>query len=699
MKSKKELELSLIEDRLFNQADKFQLLKYVSESKYVNDLAILVAMRLDKDEWGNYSTIASEIVRSVGLFPYLIEGRDVSLSSDMTKEYHKSLTRGAYFHKAQKSVLSRLLRGNSVILSAPTSFGKTFIVEELLLSKKYQNVMIVVPTIALIEEIRRKVKDLGIPHNRVSFTNQKFSDQNIFILTQERAHEILSRIKNEIGELDLLIIDEFYKIDKNLLSKNESSSRSDLLSVVYREYSNISKQLYLLGPYLNKANGFDTQRHEPIWIKYDNHITYQEIIRKKADKMNTRGEQTRKIVESEENDVLVYCSSPDQVRKLFKNHLSDIFESNSKNDDLISWVSANIADSWYLVDALKMGIGIHHGRLPRFLSQEIIRRFSDGRIRVLLCTSTIIEGVNTSAKSVVIYNNSRAFSKGYLTFMNIAGRAGRMFKHFFGRVYCFEIPSSADQVEVNDPIGVNENNENLSLLNLLDDTLLTKKQKTDVEEYRAETLIPIELQKQNHFIEIELQEKTIGDLRNTDLEQINLLRGPELSREQIIYLYKLVGSLGYNIASKVKSGNIDKGCYRAAVLTQSFFAEGIKGLAKSMNREHAINDDSIEEAFNFTRNVIGYDIPRYLRALNRLIEYVFGEEYSGSLEPFSNRLEFLNTEPVYIQLEELGLPVDFSKRHRLGSDTIEHASQDVRVRVNRLNGFDKYVANNFLNTY
>lgn len=695
------LATKLLDDNAFAHSDKFSLLNMISRSKQANDLAILVAMRIRANEWGEYKEIAIDMVRAAGLFPYLTDTDSLSLRNLIAKNYFRSPSgRDAFMHRAQYSVLAKLLRGESIILSAPTSFGKTFIVDELLLSGKYDNVMIVVPTIALIEEIRRRVKRLELPHFRISFSGQGLSDKNIFIVTQERAHEMLEAITHELGELDLLVIDEFYKMDKQLLSKEEKNSgdRADLLSVVYREYSSHSKQVYLLGPHLNGANGYDTKRHKPTWIELDNNTTYLEFIRKKADHTNSRGAITKQIIQDEKSDLMVYCSSPDQIKLLYNNYLKNIFESNDDNSDLIAWISENIASNWYVVDALRSGIGIHHGRLPRFICQEMIRRFEDGRVKVLLCTSTVIEGVNTNARAVVIYNNSKAFSAGYLTFRNIAGRAGRMFKHFRGKVYCFEEPIRENSIEVNDPIGTDSSDASPSLLNLLDEEHLSQKQKDNVKEHRTTTDIPLYLQRLNHFISLDQQEKTVSTIKSQYASVLSGIRGPELTRNQIIVIYMLISMLGLSMSRLVRSRDEERGAYRAAALTQAFLAEGTIGLAKGMRQDGQINDETIEQALEFMRNAIGYRLPKYVRALDRLKEYALGPG-SGALDPFANRLEFLNTEPIYVQLDELGLPIELSKKYRLPSESLDQAAKAVERIRNSLNGFERYVVDNFIESY
>ena len=62
-------------------------------------------------------------------------------------------------------------------------------------------------------------------------------------------------------------------------------------------------------------------------------------------------------------------------------------------------------ENWDLIYALKNQIGIHNGKFPKYFQREIMSLFNDGAMSTLFCTSTIVEGVNTNAKTVVVYNN------------------------------------------------------------------------------------------------------------------------------------------------------------------------------------------------------------------------------------------------------------------------------------------------------
>lgn len=60
-------------------------------------------------------------------------------------------------HPEQRKVLELIKKNRGLIFSAPTSFGKTFIVFEYICRAQPQNVVMVVPTLALIDEYKQKI--------------------------------------------------------------------------------------------------------------------------------------------------------------------------------------------------------------------------------------------------------------------------------------------------------------------------------------------------------------------------------------------------------------------------------------------------------------------------------------------------------------------------------------------------------------
>jgi replicative superfamily II helicase len=125
----------------------------------------------------------------------------------------------------------------------------------------------------------------------------------------------------------------------------------------------------------------------------------------------------------------------------------------AKVNDMSEWIDENFGEGWELRKAVASGVGVHHGRIPRSLASQFVRMFNNGALPILICTSTLIEGVNTAAKSVLIYDKQIARKDyDFFTFSNIRGRAGRLGQHHAGSVYLFHAPPEEQTVEVEPPL-------------------------------------------------------------------------------------------------------------------------------------------------------------------------------------------------------------------------------------------------------
>ena len=68
--------------------------------------------------------------------------------------------------------------------------------------------MIIVPTIALMDEMRRRLqRKFGYYYKIITTTDAALAERNLFIFPQERAIGYVEIITS----LDLLVVDEFYK--------------------------------------------------------------------------------------------------------------------------------------------------------------------------------------------------------------------------------------------------------------------------------------------------------------------------------------------------------------------------------------------------------------------------------------------------------------------------------------------------------
>lgn len=138
----------------------------------------------------------TDLVESAGFYPYLEKEKNklalTSTASLIRKEAHKSKNlENCYFHEEQKIINEILNAKKNLIVSAPTSFGKSLLIQEIVASKRYHNIVVIQPTLALIDETRKKLRKYSDDYKIIVRTSQNYSEEkgNLFLLTAERVME------------------------------------------------------------------------------------------------------------------------------------------------------------------------------------------------------------------------------------------------------------------------------------------------------------------------------------------------------------------------------------------------------------------------------------------------------------------------------------------------------------------------------
>lgn len=401
-------------------------------------LADLFERRSDIKE---FAEAFSALARSSGLWNY-IDKETSSRSEAIVAEMAEIPELNIVLHREQQGALASLLQGNNLILSAPTSFGKSILIDALLLHPQYHRVAIILPTIALLDEFRRRlVRRFGSRFDILTHHSETSErDHVIFLGTQER---LINR--EDMGHLDLLVVDEFYKLDPS-----RRDERSITLNAAVYRLLNRSRQFFFLGPNIDQVNFSGDGK----WLFSFLRTRFSTVAVDTYDLGAVEDKKARLFTEIQRTEnwpALVFVSSPDRANALAQ----EVSQLPKVGDgaELAAWMSEYYGPQWPLVAAVDAGIGVHHGRVPRALASRFITMFNRGDLPVLLCTSTLIEGVNTAAKSVLVYDK-KIDRKNYdfFTFSNIKGRAGRLGQHHVGQVYLFHAPPSAEDVEITAPL-------------------------------------------------------------------------------------------------------------------------------------------------------------------------------------------------------------------------------------------------------
>ncbi|WP_273281343.1 DEAD/DEAH box helicase [Pseudooceanicola atlanticus] len=391
------------------------------------------------DELSCFKELSSSLARSTGLWNYIdVNNADIS-DALVAEAVTAPELDGITFHREQIVALNALLAGRNLILSAPTSFGKSLLVDALLATGEYKRVAIVLPTIALLDEFRRRFQNRFYGRFDVVMHQSEVStDQpTIFLGTQERLIH-----REDLGELDLTVVDEFYKLDPA-----RRDDRSVTLNAAVYKLLKRSKQFFFLGPNIDKVSisadarwNFEFLRTRFSTVAIDT-LDLQAVPDK-------RDRLIEEIGEEENWPALVFVSSPDKANKL----AIELSEKMAVSEDAIgfsAWLKSNIGPNNFLSEAVEYGFGVHHGRIPRAIAARMVRLFDEKKIPVLLCTSTLIEGVNTAAKTVMIFDKKiNRDDYDFFTFSNIRGRAGRLGQHHVGRVMVFNDTPEHTELEV-----------------------------------------------------------------------------------------------------------------------------------------------------------------------------------------------------------------------------------------------------------
>lgn len=628
------------------------------------------------------------LVRNVGLFPYMVNHRqNMSLLDQMALELHRASSLGdaTIFHSLQAKVFNILMEGRNVVLSAATSVGKSLVIDAIIATQRFRTVVLIVPTIALIDETRRRLsRKFSSTCSIITHPSQKSDPalNNIYVLTQER---VLQR--DDLLNVDIFIVDEFYKLD---LDSDSDQSRAIDLNLAFHKLSRARAQFYLLGPNITSVIGLDN--YDFVFVASDFSTVAVDIIQYDLPfNGSARMDKLIQLCQEIFTPTIIYCQSPGSANLVADAMIKEGgFELNDDTAQLAKWIEENFHPEWDICRAIRFGIGIHHGGVPRALQQQFIKLFNERKIRFLICTSTIIEGVNTSAENVIIFDrrkNKKVID--YFTYKNISGRAGRMGQYFVGKVFMLEAAPKVEDLTVTFPIGSQDESSPLSLLMELDQDSLSELSKSRLNRaYQHQNLLSKETLIANRQIPVEVQTKIAERLlSNTAFfsDRLNwrgIPTGPELETACEL-LYEFIGG------HVLKDYNIHSG---ASLAWHINFLRIEKNLPKYLKHSAADRRDnqSLSNAINislrFIRNIVSHRLPRDFMVLSRIQADVFSAlgKSAGDFSFFSGQLECTFIDPLLFALDEYGIPTQISVKL---ADLVLPADDlnDVLLRLRRIN--------------
>lgn len=395
-------------------------------------------------------------------------------------------TTGTWFqvNDFQQSFWTNASRAGWLSASAPTASGKTFLVLQWLADQlganKVKIAVYLAPTRALVSEVETTLRNVigdtkqvevsSLPLRSKYDSAQLKSSRLVLVLTQERMH-LLANVLAESFLIDLLIVDEAHKVGDDgrgviLQDAIERASRA-----------NPSMRLAFISPATQNPEELLADAPvgvEAVAVSSDAPTVLQNLLLARQ----VSGKPRSWVLEARQQDAHVpigsinLASTPASFIKRLAFIAAAVGErggtlvyANGAADsediaDLISQLRpksvpddidpelAALADlsrkgvhpQFRLAALVEKGVAFHFGNMPSLLRLEIERLFRSGKIHFLVCTSTLVEGVNLSCRTIVVRGPRKGKGNPMEPhdFWNLAGRAGRWGDEFQGNIICID---------------------------------------------------------------------------------------------------------------------------------------------------------------------------------------------------------------------------------------------------------------------
>jgi superfamily II DNA/RNA helicase len=366
--------------------------------------------------------------------------------------------------------------------SAPTASGKTFLVLQWLtdqmLSSDVRIAVYLAPTRALVSEIESNLLSLLGRDSKIEVSSLPLRDKFditraggrrlILVFTQERLH-LLANILADAFFVDMLIVDEAHKIGDNqrgviLQDAIERASRANpALKVMFISAATQNPE-ELLADAPDGARRVAVDSDVPTVLQ--NLMIAQQVPRTpKLWSLSIRERGTalpigvlqltsspaglRKrlafiaAAAGERGGTLVYvngAAESEWVADLISQLLPQTGTSDPELVDLADLARQGVHPKFGLAPLVERGVAFHYGNMPSLIRLEVERLFRSGKIRFLVCTSTLIEGVNLSCRTIVLRGPRKGIGHPMEPhdFWNLVGRAGRLGDEFQGNIICID---------------------------------------------------------------------------------------------------------------------------------------------------------------------------------------------------------------------------------------------------------------------
>ncbi|HMG39243.1 MAG TPA: DEAD/DEAH box helicase [Nitrososphaeraceae archaeon] len=383
-------------------------------------------------------------------------------------ELLKSLKYDSLYPPQEVALSKGVMNGNNVLVTTPTSSGKTLIglMGMINILNKGKKVVYLTPLKALATEkfnefkvitdlscFRNRRVNIGISTGDYDSSGSELVDKDVIILTNEKMDSILRHDPNWIYNVGLFIIDEIH-----LLTERE---RGPTLEIILTKIKLMPQKPQIIGISATVSNSDEVAEWltcEPIqsnWRPTEliegvynyGKVTMNDGTNYDIDNIGISDNSTSAItslaMDSITNDggqSLVFAETRKRTVSLAKKTSEIVAKFLDKTSlKLAQKTGVEILKEGddtelnrTLSSTVGKGVGFHHAGLGAKSRQIVEKAFRNGIVKILFATPTLAAGVNLPARRVIItsifrydYQYGGNVPMSVLQYKQICGRAGR----------------------------------------------------------------------------------------------------------------------------------------------------------------------------------------------------------------------------------------------------------------------------------
>ena len=344
---------------------------------------------------------------------------------DIVETYEQKYNQDKFIHS----------NNNEIAYIAPTSYGKSSIISEKILTDRHNKIGIIVPTKSLINQTYNFIKQQILNYKIIMFDEMYEDDDEKFIaiITQERGLRLLERNNFYFEQI---FVDEAH----NLLLDDE---RSILLSrLINKNYlKNPNQKIVYLSPLVDNSKNlksynegnideykinFNLKEPEIFELRLDGEVLKYNRFMNEFYILSDNYSVIDYIRNNEKNKNFIFIARPVKIEK-FAKEIKEHKELETNNDELnllADTLKKYVHEDFNVIDLIKHGIVYIHGKMPDQIKDYLEYKYKTIKeLRYLIANHVILEGINLPIDNLYIMTVNSLNTK---QIVNLIGRVNRL---------------------------------------------------------------------------------------------------------------------------------------------------------------------------------------------------------------------------------------------------------------------------------